>query len=174
MHLSRRASSPVQGEAPQPNGHHPVPNDAIYRIYFHGPAYQVLDRVELCKHSVRSRFRVNLPPALARQSPTVMAPRVIEMVLQTAGVYEIARTGRLALPAGIERLVSHATPSEDVALFAEVVPRSVGAELTFDARVCDASGRVYLEIVGYRTSALPTGLSEELLSPLRRGMEASA
>ncbi|HEY3449175.1 MAG TPA: SDR family NAD(P)-dependent oxidoreductase [Myxococcales bacterium] len=169
--LTRQAAAQVQTDVPSPNGHHPVSNDAIYRIYFHGPAYQVLDGVELCNHSVRSRFRVNLPPALARQSPTVMAPRVIELVLQTAGVYEIARTGRLALPAGIERIVSHATPSEDAQLFAEVFPKTDGGDLRFDAKVCDETGRVYLEITGYRTSALPTGLSEDLLKPLRRSLE---
>jgi len=167
VRLSRLAAPPLVLAVPQPNGHRPVSKDAIYRIYFHGPSYRVLDQVGLCQHSVRSTLRADLPPALAGNGATLLAPRVIEMVLQAAGVYEIAQTGRLALPSAIERIITHALPPEGVALHAEVTPRQQPGELKFDARVCDDDGRVYLELIGYTTSAMPAGLSEELLKPLR-------
>jgi hypothetical protein len=165
--LARSAPAQTMTAPPAPNGHRPVPHDAIYNIYFHGPSYRVLDQVQLCDHSVRSVLKAGLPPALAQELPTIIAPRVIEMVLQAAGVFEIAKTGRLALPSAIDRITTYATPREDAVLHAEVTPRVGGGELVFDARVCDAEGHVFIELSGYRTSAMPAGLPEHLLKPLR-------
>jgi NAD(P)-dependent dehydrogenase (short-subunit alcohol dehydrogenase family) len=145
----------------------PVKTEDIYRIYFHGPAYQVLGEVEVTGESARSHFRRDLPPALRDRDVTLVSPRLIELCLQTAGVYEIGKTGRMALPAAIDHLVSYGAPDEDQSLFAEVRQTGENGSLTFAARVLDEQGRIYLELDGYRTSALPTTLPLELIAPLR-------
>ena len=76
VRLVRGEAAPVMGETFKPNGHQNVAHDAIYRIYFHGPSYQVLDQVQLCDHSVRSTLKAGLPPALQGEVGTLMAPRV--------------------------------------------------------------------------------------------------
>ncbi len=170
VRLSDEPASPRQTEpGSQLNGGNPreVKTADIYRIYFHGPSYQVLDQVEVTGEGARSQFRKDLPPALREKDSTLVSPRLIELCLQTAGVYEIGKTGRMALPSSIDRLVSYAPPSEDQALTAEVRPTGENGSLSFAARVVDAEGRVYLELDGYRTSALPTAIPGELVAPLR-------
>ncbi len=150
-----------------------LPNADIYKVFFHGPAYQVLDQVEVTDKGVRSRFKANLPKAFGTESvTTLLAPRIIELCLQTAGIYELGKTGRMALPSAIEKVVAHAAPSEIAGLWAEVLPRAEGDNLIFDALVRDDEGRVFLDIKGYRTSALPAGMPADLLAPLQKPFKA--
>ncbi|GAB3888609.1 hypothetical protein GCM10029964_056580 [Kibdelosporangium lantanae] len=53
-----RATAPVPAA---PNGAG-VPADAIYRVFFHGPAFQVLDRVWAGEHGPVGRYADGLPP----------------------------------------------------------------------------------------------------------------
>ncbi len=140
---------------------------AIYRIYFHGPAYQVLDgswrdgdrQVGIMASGLPDDRQ---PPDL----PLVSMPRLLELCFQTAGVWELATKGRLALPqqlAGVSLLQTEAAPEGDVQ--AVVTPLSDGE--SFDADVVDEAGRVHLRMTGYRTVALPTPVDPELLAPLR-------
>ena len=168
----------VRGETPrQPkrNGKHTsgkrrgrVGSEDIYKIFFHGPSYRVLEGVEATERGARSRMRSPLPPALGKpEDATLFSPRAIELCLQTAGVYELGTSGRMALPAAIDRMITHDVPGDAEELTAEVEPHTVDGALSFDARVSDAKGRVYFELQGYRTSVLPTPLPETLVLPLR-------
>ena len=76
-----------------------VEHDAVYRVYFHGPAYQVLDRAWRDDGARRRRLAGDLPPdhEPAEHADRV-APRLIELCFQTAGVWELGTTGRMALP----------------------------------------------------------------------------
>jgi hypothetical protein len=167
-----RAGAPVEAKH---NGLHTsgarvgsVAASDVYRVFFHGPSYQVIGDVEATERGARGRMRASLPPALAEPGwATLFSPRVVELCLQTAGVYELGTSGRMALPAAIERVVTHGVPPEAAELTAEVQPRPAEGGVAFDARVCDAEGRVYVELEGYRTSALPTPPSEALLAPMR-------
>ena len=83
-----------------------VAADDIYRIYFHGPAYRVLERVWRDGDRVVGLMADPLPPDhLPAECPTRLAPRLIELCFQTAGIAEIARTGRMGLPERIDRVV---------------------------------------------------------------------
>jgi hypothetical protein len=79
-----------------------------------------------------------------------MAPRLIELCFQTAGLYEIAVQQRMGLPLHLDRVCLYRTPeSAGGPLFAVVTPAAGGA--TFDVAVVDAAGNRYLGLSGYRT-----------------------
>ena len=84
-----------------------------------------------------------------------MAPRLIELCLQTAGVWELKTRSVLALPSTIRsvKVFKHPEGSSHAPLFALVTARDGGA--SFDAQVLDESGRVYVSLTGYSTVPLP-------------------
>ena len=104
-----------------------------------------------------------------------MAPRLIELCLQTAGVWEIGTTDKLGLPIHIQHVSwLNAPEAAENRLYALVTPHP---ELgTFDAEVVDATGKKYVQIDGYRTAALPTALDTETLKTLHNvvSMKAAA
>ena len=71
----------------------------IYRIYFHGPAYQVLDEAWWDGTRAIGLFANALPPNHhPSERPTLMAPRLIELCFQTAGIWELGAESRMGLP----------------------------------------------------------------------------
>jgi acyl transferase domain-containing protein len=145
--------------------------DAIYRVYFHGPAYQVLSTVQRTPGGLAGAIFGELPPdTLAPKNSCVYSPRLIELCFQTAGVWEIGATGQLGLPAAAEKVTVFGLPAENTKLVAEVFPRkgNGGAPgLCFDAHVRDAAGKVYVELKGYTTSQMPGKLPDEQLAPFK-------
>ena len=102
---------------------------------------------------------------------TEFVPRLIELCFQTAGVLELGTTGRLALPAHVDRVIRYAGADEPGRLFAMVSNREDGDGV--DAEVVDETGRVRVRLEGYRTIELPGGVDEDALAPIRAAMEAS-
>jgi hypothetical protein len=133
-----------------------ITKKAIYNIYFHGPAYQVLESVSLSEDQTWGVMASDLPddtkPAGAAG---LMAPRLIELCLQTAGVWELKQRSVLALPSAIRSVEVFKQPggSNPTPLFARVTARDEGA--SFDAQVLDESGMVYVSLTGYSTVPLP-------------------
>jgi hypothetical protein len=135
----------------------------IYRIYFHGPAYQVLDRVWRTETGAAGAYRTPLPPDHEPSGrPLATRPRLLELCFQTAGIWEIGMTSTMALPTHIDR-VSFAPGSDDGA--ARCTVRS--ADGAFDATVTTESGDVLVQLNGYRTVQLPGALRPEEIEPLR-------
>ncbi len=147
-----------------------IGREAIYRVYFHGPAYRVLERVESAgSNQVIGCMAANLP--LDTTDPkhvSLVGPRLIELCFQTAGVWEIGRTGQLALPAGVEQIVVRDPSAGSGPLVAEVTANPRPDGLSFDARVRDGEGKVHVELVGYRTSRMPNTLPEDEAGPFRK------
>ena len=83
-----------------------------------------------------------------------MAPRLIELCFQTAGIWEMSERNRMGLPHRIDR-VAIVRPLEQVEgrLCAIVTPRP--ERESFDVEVVDEAGNRYVELSGYRTVALP-------------------
>jgi hypothetical protein len=142
-----------------------VEASAVYEIYFHGPAYQVIDSVWRAGSQVVGAMVERLPanhnPA---DLPTLVAPRLIELCFQTAGVLEIAAKGKMGLPRQIES-VRAVEPSEvQGRLFAIVTPDAGGE--TFNARVVDEAGTVFVDLRGYGTAELPNEIEARKMAPL--------
>jgi len=138
----------------------------IYRLYFHGPAYQVVEESWRAGEDVVGLFASNLPANHEPGDlPTLMAPRLIELCFQTAGMWELATQARMGLPYRVDRLSVHkCSEGGQTTLHSIVTPRQDGG---FDARVVDQKGNVWLALSGYRTMALPDLVDKELLAPLR-------
>jgi len=140
-----------------------VSADKIYGIYFHGPAYRVLNRAWRDGNRMVGEFNMNLPPNhVPAERPLLMMPRLIEFCFQTAGLYEIATDGRMGLPQHVDRIVAIAPPP-DGPLFA-VVAAHAG---TFDAEVVDAAGKRYVMLSGYRTVTLPEKIDRQIFAALQ-------
>jgi acyl transferase domain-containing protein/NAD(P)-dependent dehydrogenase (short-subunit alcohol dehydrogenase family) len=147
----------------------------IYRLYFHGPAYQVLERAwwdgERMIGLMAKSLRNNHHPS---ELPTVIAPRAVELCFQTAGLWEMGLQGRMGLPQHIDSvsLLSGAPDLAQVRLYALVTPNPKTG--SFDAEVVDIAGNRYLILHGYRTVAVPEMLNAEQLKRLQTVMTAEA
>jgi len=171
--LLDRAAVPRKTVAFHPPTEVTVDASAIYRVYFHGPAYRVLEGVRLEDGSAIGIMRPDLPPnAREANAAELVAPRLVELCFQTAGIFEIAHRHVFGLPAKLESLrVWRAAEATGSRLFAEVLPRE--EDDGFDARVMDADGNVYVELSGYRTVAIPDPETmAELLEAVTEGAPA--
>jgi hypothetical protein len=139
--------------------------DDVYRLYFHGPAYQVVAEAWRSDGVAAGRLAADLPdnhePA---EMPTVLGPRLEELCFQVAGLWEAGREGRLALPAHVDRVEIHGDVHEADDLVAVAQPVADGV---FDCEVLDGEGRVLVRLQGYRTVPLPAPLPEDIRAPLR-------
>jgi hypothetical protein len=149
----------------------------IYRLYFHGPAYQVIERAwwggqRIIGLMAKGLPANHVPPDLS----TLMAPRLIELCFQTAGLWEMGAQGRMGLPLHIDRVSSLLLlpdpESADTRLYSVV--SSDPACSSFDAEVVDATGNCYLHLRGYRTVAVPDAVDAEGLKVLKAAMSQDA
>jgi hypothetical protein len=153
---------------------HMIKDEDIYRLYFHGPAYQVVNRAWWDGNRViglmAKNLRNNHHPT---DRPTMMAPRLIELCFQTAGLWEMGVQGRFGLPQHVDRIsLFGAMESVDGDLYAVVTPHPEGEY--FDAEILDTKGSCYLELRGYRTVAIPNAMDAEHLKTLQGLMTAEA
>ena len=162
VHFTGRVRLARTGDhAPMPAiAHAALPGDApsvaareIYRTYFHGPAYQVLDTVWTAGGDALGRMAEHLPPDA--DLAMLLDPRQIELCFQTAGIWELhAHGGHLALPREVEELRWNGGAGGGP-MVAHVHVRADGR---FDAEVDDAAGVPCLIVRGYRTAGLdPSG-----------------
>jgi hypothetical protein len=150
----------------------------VYRVYFHGPAYQVVERAWRDGDRIVGLMAASLPsnhhPV---ESPTIAAPRLIELCFQTAGLWEMSQQGRMGLPQHVDQVYlratgvppvhkqgqdGHGTPV-DGRLYAVVTPDHG----SFDVEVIDTTGKLYVRLRGYRTVALASSIDAEPLRALR-------
>ena len=145
-----------------------IGHDDIYRVFPHGPAYQVLGEAWSTDGTVVGRFAAELPgDHVPADNPNATQPRLAELCFQTASLWGIGLTGQLALPAHADLIRTLGQPSADGQLFAVVRPASDGS---YDCRVVDSAGHVLVHLDGYRATPLPGVLSGDLAEPIRAAM----
>ncbi len=128
--------------------------EQIYRIFFHGPAYRVIDRARVKDNGAIGLLPAELPPnASPANAVSIMSPRLIEACFQLAGVWKIATQQQMALPLSIGSVTSYRQWEEAQGRLYAAVTTPDGE--AFDAHVIDEAGNVYVELKGYRTVALP-------------------
>jgi hypothetical protein len=171
VRLGRESVDRERSEAPPRASDSAVADEDIYKVYFHGPAYQVLDTAWRDNGLVVGRMRDELPDD--RQpagTEMVTEPRLVELCFQTAGVWQIGTTGRMGLPQHIDELeVLRPADAIEGRLHAVVSPRDDGK--SFDARVTDEAGNVYVVLRGYQTAELPEDVDPDKRKPLRAAMD---
>jgi len=141
--------------------------DDIYRVYFHGPAYQVVERAWWDGVRLIAQLAANLP---ANHHPpelnTAISPRLIEFCFQSAGLWELGVLGQLGLPQHVEQVrLLRAPELADGPLYSIIAPHSQPSH--FDVEVLDAAGNVYLQLTGYRTVVLPEGVDANAVKALQ-------
>jgi hypothetical protein len=169
----RLAKTPLAlkaGARPQLSPEAVVDSAKIYRVYFHGPAYQVLHRAWWDGARLIGEMSAQLPanhvPANLR---TRMAPRLIELCFQTAGLWEMGANSKLGLPLRVNQVTTWKSPELSSAKFyAMVTPHPDRG--TFDAEVVDAEGNRYLQLDGYRTIGVPLPMDADTLKAVQQAI----
>ena len=160
-----------RADAPPPAEGSTVADSEIYQVYFHGPAYQVLDTAWRSDGVVVGRMSASLPENHRPvEGPLLIEPRLVELCFQTAGVWQIGTTGRMGLPRHIDRVkILRRAEDAEGRLHAVVTPRDGGK--AFDAYVTDEAGNLYVALHGYQTAELPEDVDPDKRRPLRSAMD---
>ncbi len=144
---------------------HPIGREEIYRRFFHGPVFQVLERA--CDVATNALL-ADVGPVRRLGDGLLTAPLVLEAGFQGAGLHHMATTGRMALPESVEAVEFLSQPADGVVL--ELMVRY--QEGAYDIDIDGPEGSV-LRIRGFRmvdTGPLPEGN----LFPVPRGGWATA
>ncbi|MDR3658599.1 MAG: SDR family NAD(P)-dependent oxidoreductase, partial [Mycobacterium sp.] len=139
--------------------------DQVYRLYFHGPAYQVVGSAWKQAEGAASRFAADLAPQV--DGPVLIAPRLVELCFQTVGLFEAGTDGHLALPLHVDAVRLNGSPQERAGLVATALRDGHGG---FSCTVRDDDGTPVLRLDGYRTVPLPDPPPDDVIAPLRSVM----
>jgi len=153
--------------------------DLIYPPFFHGPTFQVVGSFGPAGDGgLAARLASGLPPLRWGCGPTVLRPRLLELLLQCCGIQELAGTGRMMVPAAIESVYWHPeslTPEAETNAVAVARPRAGPPPRhgqVFDGQVVTPSGTVLLTVTGYR--AIDLGCPADLRQAARLAQRLAA
>jgi hypothetical protein len=147
-----------------PEGNSTLSPEQVYRMYFHGPAYQVVGAAWRHHDGAAGRFAADLPAHV--DGPLLTGPRLVELCFQTV---EAGTDGHLALPMHVGAVHLAGRPQERAGLVATVRRDCNGG---FDCIVRDDDGMPVLRLDGYRTVTLPDPPPEDVVAPIRAVMGA--
>jgi NAD(P)-dependent dehydrogenase (short-subunit alcohol dehydrogenase family) len=166
VRLAKQKPDLAVGPKPRLSAEAIVKAAQIYRIYFHGPAYQVLEKAWWDGEHMVGELMQNLPDECKpTDPPTLIRPRLIELCFQTAGLWEMAAHDRMGLPRQVNGVSWLRPPDlEGGAFYALVTPHP--ALGTFDAEVVDGEGNCYLRLDGYSTAEVPSNVDSSPLKAL--------
>jgi acyl transferase domain-containing protein len=166
VRLARRLLPPEVGTVPADPSGESLDSAQVYSFYFHGPAYQVVTSAWRDGEHAVARLADPLPPNHdPAELELLVAPRLIELCFQTAGLWQAGREGRLALPMQIGNVRLIGGPA-DADAPVSAVARQVGPD-RFDCHVVDAGGNVLIRLDAYGTVPLPTPIPESVVAALR-------
>jgi NADP-dependent 3-hydroxy acid dehydrogenase YdfG len=134
--------------------------EQVYRLYFHGPAYQVVGSAWKQADGAAARFAADLPPQVDK--PALIAPRLVELCFQTVGLFEAGTEGHLALPLHVDAVRLNGSPVERAGLVATCRRDGKG----FSCAVRDDGGALVLRLDGYRTVPLPDPPPDDVITPI--------
>jgi hypothetical protein len=103
------------------------------------------------------------------ERPLLMEPRLIELCLQTAGIWEMDAEGRLGLPMHAGQVRFYGVPDVDDGPLFAVVERGADSQ-DLNAQVVDTAGNCYVQLSGYRTVPLSSLADREPLKALHAAM----
>ena len=134
----------------------PIEKERIYKVFFHGPAYQVIERASVEGDTVTALMAHNLGPNTnPATAASLMAPRLVELCFQAAALWSIEKKHAMALPSGAASVTAYRQPEDanGKRLYALVTAVDDGA--AYDAQVVDEAGNVYVNVKGYLTVQMP-------------------
>ena len=174
--LRRRVAGggdPARREVPSIEGRSGAASPEIYKLYFHGPSFQVVDSAYVVEAAVVAPMAKELSPIGKPADQSHTSPRLVELCLQAAGLYEVAASGRMRIPSSIERIVWHSpdrTEKKDglVAVVERALDRD--GEPAYDAAVINLDGSVRLSVFGYRATDFSQPVDQVALLDVRSAL----
>ena len=134
----------------------PITAAEIYKSFFHGPAYQVIERAGIsgnqCLALMAHDLGANTEPAHAA---SIMAPRLVELCFQCAALWTEQVKGAMGLPLGFEQVTAYRQPEEAAGRRLTCLCTTPNDGETFDATVVDEAGNVFVTLAGDLTVARP-------------------
>ncbi len=139
----------------QPSSAKPLATkEEIYKIYFHGPSFQVLDSVlsvdDKTVFAVYRRPSAPLWPNGAK--PLCAYPLLVEAAFQACGYRDLHIDKRMGLPDFIGKLLVSPGGEPPETLYISCVFKGHGKDgkTAYDACVYDKDGRLWVELQDYR------------------------
>ena len=174
VRLTQQVSEPPIVRMPAAANGSSIEAADIYRVYFHGPAYQVVERAWRDGDRMVGQMAAGLPgnhePATL---PTVVGPRLIELCFQTAGLRQLSEQGQIGLPLYVREVRVWRVPVQETGKFYAVVTPHPEQQ-SFDAEVVDAAGKCCIHLSAYKTVALPNSVDAEPLKALQDAISQHA
>jgi 3-oxoacyl-(acyl-carrier-protein) synthase/NAD(P)-dependent dehydrogenase (short-subunit alcohol dehydrogenase family) len=134
----------------------PITAAEIYKSFFHGPAYQVIERAGVSGAQCLALMAHDLPANTApANAESIMAPRLIELCFQSAALWTEQVKGAMGLPLGFEKVTAYRQPEEAEGRRLYCVCATANDGETFDAAVVDEAGNVFVKLASYLTVARP-------------------
>lgn len=138
----------------------------IYRLLFHGPAFQVVEQATFADHTLVARLAP--PRPLERGAPPgFTAAHAIEAGMQVAGLADVASAARMTIPHRIDSIVWSGERRPETPVTAVARRRD---DRSTDVELVDAAGRVHLVLRGYRTAPLPHPVAPEAVRELQQAL----
>ena len=155
----RLTSAPVEGQnvefTPPALESLDITTEEVYKSFFHGPAYQVIERAQVSDKGVVAVFSDSLPPNTSPADvESLVAPRLLELCFQSAALWHEKVKGAMGFPLGFSRVTAYRQEADaDSRLFCVCQTADDGE--TFDCVVADEAGNVFVELAGYVTVSRP-------------------
>jgi acyl transferase domain-containing protein/NAD(P)-dependent dehydrogenase (short-subunit alcohol dehydrogenase family) len=171
--LTKQIPEPISANPVKPEGSVINASD-VYKIYFHGPAYRVVQNAWWNGQHMIGLMAEHLP---ANHHPpelrTSISPRLVELCFQTAGIWEMGMESRMGLPLHIDHLTIFPQPEDSASGALHALVTRKPEEGGFDAEVIDSRGNRLLRLSGYHTIAIPDAIDAKKVNALRTAMSPS-
>lgn len=129
--------------------------ETIYRCFFHGPAFQVVEKAVLFGDTMITHFHEAVPPLADASRSEALPVRAMEFCLQSAGLLDIALRQYLSVPLSIGQVLLYET--EDLSgLWAQAQISGPGS----DVHAWNGKGQPVLSVLDYRTKPMPYASQE--------------
>ena len=131
-----------------------VTKEEIYKKYFHGPSFQVLEGiVRVDKDASLALYHTTPRPQWNDGPRTLLAnPMLIEAAFQCCGFQDMSIAHKMTLPDGISEVavLKNQLPPAQLYLYGVNRGNTADGKTLHDAYVFDAQGDVWVEIHGYQ------------------------
>jgi hypothetical protein len=134
----------------------PIEASEIYKSFFHGPTYQVIERARVSEHESVALMAHDLGPNTEpANAESVMAPRLVELCFQAAALWNTKVKNAMAFPLGFEAVTAYRQPEEAEGRRLYCVCKTHNDGESFDAQVTDEAGNVFVVLKSYLTVSRP-------------------
>jgi NAD(P)-dependent dehydrogenase (short-subunit alcohol dehydrogenase family) len=134
----------------------PIEKSRIYQVFFHGPAYQVIERANVEGDTVTALMAHDLGPNTSpAEAASLMAPRLVELCFQAAALWSIEKKQAMALPSGAGQITAYRQPQEANGKRLYAIVKSLEEGAAYDAQVVDEAGNIYVNVKDYWTVQMP-------------------